>query len=90
MDAPYLHWQSEAKHQLVPHHAKLHEWFRALKQGTHTSFYEHHPNCFAHKVSEIVVADCHYRGQSHTLPIEVTASLFQKSDLQKGLCLAFH
>lgn len=89
-DAPYLHWESEAKHTPIPEHDQLHAWLDSLSRAAHSSFAARHPHCLEDQVSQVIVADCHYRGQSHTLPIELTSLLLEEADLQEGLATAFH
>ncbi|MEC8049629.1 MAG: hydantoinase B/oxoprolinase family protein [Myxococcota bacterium] len=88
-DAPYILWESVSVHEGLTTYsagADIIETLRtkALKKAT-TNY-----RGFSESSAELtLIADCHYRGQSHTLAVEIPGAHWASEGLEQWLTSAF-
>ena len=89
LDASFLHWEAQALHRPIPKDSELAPVISLIYERAQKLLSQNHPGYDPACVSETLVFDCHYEGQSHTLPVTLNGGL-SAPDLHSAIESAFH
>ena len=88
-DAPYILWESVSVHETLSTYSAGADAISTLQARALKNADEHYQAFSTSATDLTLIADCHYRGQSHTLAVEIPSAQWASPELAGWLTSAF-